>query len=171
MANNAIVYFSRKGQNYWAGDIKNLDRGNTEVAAEYVQQAVGGELFQIVPKKDYPADYYACCDEAKAELQARTRVEPVSYMDDLESYDTVFLGYPNWWGTIPMAVDTFLRHYSWEGKRICPFCTNEGSGLGGSLRFIEDACTGATIEKGLSITGHEIASSEPQVSAWAKKLI
>lgn len=170
MSKIAIVYFSRKDGNYWGGSIKNLEKGNTEVVSEFVQQAVGGKLFEIVPDKEYPKDYYACCDEAKVELQERARIEPVEYMDDLEEYDIVFLGYPIWWGTIPMAVDTFLRHYDWAGKTIAPFCTNEGSGLGSSVRFIEEACPGAKVVKGLSITGSKASKSGREISDWATSI-
>lgn len=91
-------------------------------------------------------------------------------MENLEDFDTVFLGYPNWWGTIPMVVDTFLHHYDWTGKTVAPFCTNEGSGLGGSVRFIEEACPGAKVVKGLSITGNKAAKSEEEIAAWAESV-
>lgn len=109
---NLIAYYSRKGENYWAGDVRVLEKGNTERVAEFVQQAVGGDLFEIETVKEYAADYYRCIDEAKAELKADARPELARYLEDAglstDDYDTIFLGYPNWWGTYPMCVFTFL---------------------------------------------------------------
>jgi flavodoxin len=167
---NLIVYYSRTGDNYWAGSIKSLDKGNTERVAEFIQEAVGGDLFQIETVKEYAADYYACCDEAKAELRDNARPEIKAFVENMDDYDTIFVGFPNWWGTCPMCVLTFLEHYDLAGKRIIPFCTNEGSGLGSSERTIAAACPGATIEKGLSITGNAAAGSAAKVASWAKKL-
>lgn len=166
---NLIVYYSRKGQNYWAGSIKNLEKGNTERVAEFVQQAVGGDLFEIERVHDYPEDYYACCDEAKAELNENARPEIKRFIDSLDDYDTIFVGYPNWWGTCPMCVFTFLERYDLAGKRIVPFCTNEGSGMGSSERDLRRVCASATVEKGLSVTGNRAAQSQDEVSRWAKR--
>ena len=166
-----IVYYSRKGQNYWAGSIRDLPKGNTEIVAEMIQQAVGGDLFEVNTVKPYSADYTTCTQEAQAELRANARPELKEYPDSLDGYDTIFVGYPNWWGTMPMAMFTFLEHYDLSGKRIIPFCTNEGSGMGSSERDLKKICTGAAVERGLSIRGCEAAKSENKVSAWAKELV
>lgn len=166
---NLIAYYSRTGENYFAGGIKNLAKGNTERVAEFIQETVGGDLFQIDTVESYPADYYECIDVAKAELKAKARPAVKAFVDNMDSYDTIFLGYPNWWGTCPMCVLTFLEHYDLAGKRIVPFCTNEGSGMGGSEGTIKTACPGATVERGLSITGNQAAQSRNTVVAWAKK--
>ena len=166
-----IVYYSRKGQNYWAGSIRDLPKGNTEIVAEIIQKAVGGDLFEVDTVKPYSADYTTCTQEAQAELRANARPELKAYPDSLDSYDTIFVGYPNWWGTMPMAMFTFLEHYDLSGKRIIPFCTNEGSGMGGSERDLKKICTGAAVERGLSIRGCEAAKSEKKVSDWAKGLV
>ena len=172
---NLIVYYSRKGENYWAGSVKNLVKGNTERVAEFVQEAVGGDLFEIETVKEYAADYYECIDDAKAELQANARPELKRYLEDaglsIDDYDTIFLGYPNWWGTCPMCVFTFLEHYDMSGKRIIPFCTNEGSGLGGSEGQLKKACSGAHVEKGLSVIGNQAAQSQDTAAAWARKFV
>ena len=146
------VFFTRRGMNYVNGTIKNLKRGNTEVCAEYIQKAVGGDIFEIVPDREYSADYMTCTEEAQEELRNKEQV-PVKEYNNLEDYDIIFLGYPNWWGTYPMAVDTFLKHYNLNGKTIHPFCTNEGSGMGGSVRWIKQAAPGATVSSGLPIHG------------------
>ena len=166
---NLILYYSRKGENYWAGGVKNIAKGNTERVAEFVQEAVGGDLFEIETVKEYAADYYECIEDAKAELQADARPEVRAYIDNMDDYDTIFLGYPNWWGTCPMCVFTFLESFDLSGKRIMPFCTNEGSGLGHSERDIAKACPGAKVEAGLSVTGNQATQSQSRVAAWAKK--
>ena len=164
------VFFTRRGMNYVNGAIKNLRRGNTEVCAEYIQNAVGGDLFEIVPDRVYSEDYMTCTEEAQEELRNKEQV-PVKEYNNLEDYDIIFLGYPNWWGTYPMAVDTFLKHYNLDGKTIHPFCTNEGSGMGGSVRWIKQAAPGATVTGGLPIHGAEAGQSEQRVAKWAKSLV
>lgn len=171
MSKILIVYYSRKGENYWNGSIKNLSKGNTEIVAEMIADITGGDLFEVDTVKPYAADYYACIDEAKSELREGARPELKQYMDSMDGYDTIFVGYPNWWGTMPMAMFTFLEHYDLSGKRILPFCTNEGSGMGGSERDLKKICKGATVESGLSIHGAEAANSRSKVEAWVRKLV
>ena len=171
MANILIAYYSRKGQNYVNGSIKNLTKGNTERVAEFIQQAVGGDLFEIQTVKEYAVDYTRCTEEAKEELRAKARPELKEYPDSLDSYDTIFLGYPNWWGTMPMACYTFLEKYDLSGKTIIPFCTHEGSGMGGSERELKKTCPEVVLKKGLPIHGAEAVESEAEVAAWAKASI
>ena len=166
---NLIVYYSRKGENYWNGSIRNLSKGNTEQVAEFIQEAVGGDLFEVRTVREYNKDYYVCIEEAKQELHAQARPELEEYLESVDKYDTIFVGYPNWWGTCPMAVFSLLERLDLSGKKIVPFCTNEGSGMGSSERDLKKICTGATIAKGLSIHGAEAAQSAAQVAAWAKK--
>ena len=164
-----IAYYFRKGQNYWNGNIVDQAKGNTERAAEFVQKAVGGNLFEIETVRTYSKDYHACTVEAKAELQEGARPELKAYPDSLDAYDTIFVGYPNWWGTMPMAVWTFLERFDMTGKKIVPFCTNEGSGMGSSERDLKKICKGAEIVPGLSVHGSEVTRSEERIAAWAKK--
>ena len=171
MSRTLIVYYSRKGENYWNGSIKNLEKGNTEIVAEMIADMTGADLFEVETVKTYPADYYACIDEAKAELQNQDRPEVKAYVDNMDDYDTIFVGYPNWWGTMPMVMFTFLEHYDLSGKKIIPFCTNEGSGMGGSERDLKKICKGAHVKKGLSIHGAETAQSRSKVEEWVKRRI
>ena len=171
MSKPLIVYYSRKGENYWNGSIKNLEKGNTEIVAEMIADITGGDLFEVDTVKTYAADYYECIDDAKAELREGARPELKAYMDSLDAYDTIFVGFPNWWGTMPMAMFTFLERYDLSGKRIVPFCTNEGSGMGKSESDLKKICKDAKVERGLSIHGAEAAGSRSKVESWVKKLI
>ncbi len=166
---NLIVYYSRKGQNYWNGSIKDLKKGNTEIVAEFIRKAVGGDLFEVDTVKPYSQDYYACIDEAQKELRADARPELKAYPESLDGYDIIFVGYPNWWGTMPMAMFTLLEKYDLKGKKIVPFCTNEGSGMGSSERDLKRICVGAEVVKGLPIHGAEAMQSEKMVTEWAKR--
>lgn len=171
MSKILTVYYSRKGENYFGGTIKNIEKGNTEYVAEFIQKAVGGDLFEVETVKTYPKDYYKCTDEAKIELQNKEHVEVKAFKEDLETYDIIFVGYPNWWGTMPMCMFTFLEHYNLSGKKLIPFCTNEGSGMGNSENDLKNICQGAKIKQGLSIQGSEAKNSEAKVSEWAKKFV
>ncbi|MDE6407718.1 MAG: NAD(P)H-dependent oxidoreductase [Anaeroplasmataceae bacterium] len=164
-----IVYYSRKGENYWNGTIKNLEKGNTEIIAEMISKLTAGDLFEIETVKSYSNDYYKCINEAQTELHASERPALKSFVDSIKEYDTIFVGYPNWWGTMPMAVFTFLEHYDLSGKTILPFCTNEGSGMGSSEKDLKRICKGAVVKLGLSIHGAEAKESEAKVKAWLDK--
>lgn len=171
MSDTLIVYFSRKGENYWNGSIKNLSKGNTEIVAEMIADITGGELFQVETVKTYAEAYYECIDEAKKELREVARPELKQYCDDLDGCKNLVIGFPNWWGTMPMAMFTFLEHYDLSGKRIFPFCTNEGSGMGSSERDLKKICKGAEVKSGLSIHGAEAAQSRSKVEEWIKRLM
>ena len=170
MANTLIVYYSRKGENYWNGEIKNLKKGNTEIVAEMIKDMTGGEIFQVDTVVPYPENYRACVGKAVEEYKKDARPELKEYPEGIEKYDTIFVGYPNWCGTMPMAMFTFLEHYDWTGKRIAPFCTNEGSGMSVSERDIRRLCKGAEVTEGLSIHGAEAAESRSKVEDWVGRL-
>ncbi|EFF67212.1 hypothetical protein HMPREF7545_0152 [Selenomonas noxia ATCC 43541] len=168
MAKSLIVYFSRKGQNYSNGSIKSLAKGNTEAVAEMIAAAVGGDLFEVERTEPYPENYDACTREAQREAQEKARPALVKYLDSIDAYDTIFVGYPNWWGTMPMPVFSFLERYDFTGKRVAPFCTHEGSGLGKSEKDVRTTCAGAEVGKGLAVKGSQAAESAASVTRWAK---
>ena len=169
MAKNLIIYYSRKGENYWNGSIKNLEKGNTEIVAEFIQKAVGGDLFEIDTVKTYAADYYACIDDAKEELRSNARPELKKYLDSIDGYDNIFVCGPCWWGTFPCAIFTQLERLDWKGKKVMAVMTHEGSGLGSCERDLKKICAGAVFGKGLAVHGAEASGSESTVAAWAKK--
>ena len=168
------IYFSRRGQNYVNGSIVNLKRGNTEVCAEYIQKAVGGDLFEIVPDREYSEDYMTCTEEAQAELRAKEQVPVKEYLDNLEDYDIIFLGYPNWWGSYPMAVDTFLKKSikKLSGKTIIPFATHEGSRLGRSVSDLRKLLPNSIVKDGFAIHGADVyeGKAEEIVNKWLSGL-
>ena len=165
---NLILYYSRKGENYVNGSIQTISKGNTERVAEFIQKAVGGDLFEVEPVRNYSASYMTCIREAQAEQRAGERPAVKRMPENLWDYDIIFIGYPNWWGTMPMFMFTVLDAFDWTGKTIVPFCTNEGSGLGVSVQDIKKSCPGAAVLPGLSIHGGSATNSEKQVKAWCE---
>ncbi|MBO5523177.1 MAG: flavodoxin [Roseburia sp.] len=164
-----IVYFSRKDENYVGGVIKTLSVGNTEVAANMLQKLTGAEMFKLEPVQEYSKDYNECIAEAQADQRRDARPELKDYPESLDGYDTVYLGYPNYWGTMPMAVFTFLEHFDFSGKTILPFCTHEGSGMGRSESDIRRLCPKAEVKKGLALRGGRIHYSEPEIKRWLEE--
>jgi flavodoxin len=165
-----IAYFSRKGNNYVGGSIVNLPIGNTEVIAKKIQELTGSDMFRIKTVKSYPDDYTEATSVARKELSENARPELTGTVDDMDSYDVIYLGYPNWWGTMPMAVFTFLESYDFSGKTIIPYCTHEGSGIGGSERDIKKLSPNAKVLSGLAIKGGSVGGADKGLANWLKKL-
>ncbi|MDE7361375.1 MAG: flavodoxin [Oscillospiraceae bacterium] len=166
MSKILIAYYSRAGENYFGGSMKFVDKGNTEYAAEIIARLTGGELFKIEQKTPYSDNYNECIKQAKSDQKNNLRPELVKYPDSIAEYDTIYLGYPNYWGTLPMAVFTFLERYDFSGKVIRPFCTHEGSGLGGSIGDICAAAPNAAVERGIAIRGSDAPGSEKALKQW-----
>ena len=164
-----IAYYSRAGENYFGGACRRISVGNTEKAAQMLAGLTGGELFKIEQAQPYSEDYQVCIAQAKADLQKKARPEVLELPDDLDAYDEIYLGYPNYWGTMPMAVYTFLEHYDLTGKTIHPFCTHEGSGLSGTVGDIRKAAPGATVTAGLAIRGSSVDSGKPALAKWIQE--
>ncbi len=169
MGKNLIIYFSRKGQNYVNGSIVDLKKGNTEMAAEFIRTAVGGDLFEVETLKPYAEDYRTCTVEAKAELRGSARPKLKKYIASLDGYENIFVCGPCWWGTYPMPVLSLLERLDWTGKKVLPLMTHEGSGLGSAERTLKSVCAGAIIVKGLAVHGAETARRESEIAAWAQK--
>ncbi len=165
-----IAYYSREGNNYVSGKIVNLPIGNTKVVAKTIQEMTGGDVFRIDTVKSYPEDYTETTDVAKKELHDNARPELSSHVENMDSYNVIFLGYPNWWGTMPMPVFTFLEEYDFSDKTIIPFCTHEGSGLGHSEKDIAKLCPKATLLKGLAIHGSRVSAAKKDVTNWLTKI-
>ena len=166
MAKTLIAFFSRADENYFGGAMRYVKVGNTEIVVNDMKEMIDADIFKIEMKNPYSPVYMTCIDEAKKDLRAKARPELVSMPDSIDEYDTVILAYPNYWGTMPMAVFTFLEKFDFSGKTILPLCTNEGSGMGGSERDIKKTCPGATVKRGLSVTGSEAANAALRVKKW-----
>lgn len=165
-----VAFFSRAGENYAVGYI---EKGNTHILAEMIAAKTGGTLFHIEPVRPYPEDYTEYIKVAKTELhnQARPAVKGDVAVED---YEIIFIGYPNWWGDMPMAVYTFIERHGWKDKTVIPFCTHEGSRLSGTARRLQQACQGATLLEGLAVRG-SVAQNSPEqarkrVEHWLQKL-
>jgi flavodoxin len=165
-----IAYFSRPGNNYVNGSIVNLPVGNTEVVAKMIQEMTKGDLFRIEAVHAYPVDYSETTDVAKKELQTKARPKITGRVENINAYDVILLGYPNWWGTMPMPVYTFLEEYNFSGKTLAPFCTHEGSGLGHSVGDIRKMCPESTVPDGLAIRGSEVKNAQDEVSGWLREI-
>jgi flavodoxin len=165
-----IAYFSRPGNNYVGGTTVNLPVGNMEVIAMMIQEMTAGDLFRIEAVHPYPEDYTETTEIAKEEMRTNARPKLTSHLESIASYDVMFLGYPIWWGTMPMPVFTFLDDYDLSGKTIVPFCTHEGSGLGRSVSDIKKICPQSTVLEALAVRGGEVRNAQDEVSGWLRAL-
>lgn len=170
MAKTLIAFYSHAGENYVNGSVRFLKRGNNEVIVDKIKAALPeADIFRIETVKKYKEDYYELIEEAKQELRAKARPELTDKVADMDQYDTIILGYPNWWGVPPMAVFTFLESYNFAGKKIVPFCSHEGSGLGGSIRQIKMAVPEANLTAGVAIHGAAASHCDREVELILKQ--
>lgn len=168
MTKKLIAYFSRADENYFGGAIRYIEVGNTEIVVNKIAEMIEADIFKIEMKTPYSKEYKACIEEAKIHKFEDKRPELVSIPDSVDEYDTLILAYPNYWGTMPMAVFTFLDAFDFSGKTILPICTNEGSGMGISENDIRKLCPNSKVEKGLSLIGSEVENSDKEIENWLK---
>ncbi len=164
-----IAFYSRADENYFGGAMKTVTVGNTEKAANMLAELTGADLFKIEQKVPYSANYRKCVDQARKDNQENARPELSSLPENLDRYDEIYLGYPNYCGTMPMAVYTFLENYDFSGKKIHPFCTHEGSGLSGTERDIANTAKGAIVMRGLAIHGSSADTAKAALKKWIKE--
>lgn len=164
-----VIYFSRADENYFGGSMKYIEKGNTEVVAEYIKEITGAELFKVERKVPYPKEYMACIKDAQDEQRKSERPELVNYLDDISDYDVIFVGSPIYWGTMPAPLFTELERLNFAGKIVMPFATHEGSGLGSVVSDIKKIAAGATVRQGLAITGSTVNNSKVRVEQWIKE--
>ena len=176
-SNILIAYFSRVGNMNFDENIDavtsasvNVDgsnvSGNAQLLAEMAQKATGGDVFFIETVEKYPAEYRGTTDQAKTEQNDDARPELSAHVENMEAYDTIVLIYPNWWGTLPQPVFTFLEEYDFSGKTILPLCTHEGSRLGRSENDIASLCPDAQLLDGLSVKGSAAGNAQTEVEEW-----
>ncbi len=144
--------------------------GNTREIADQIHQNVGGDVFEIQAVKPYPRDYDTVVKQARQELDSGYKPELKTKIGNIESYEIVFIGHPNWWGTIPAPVRTLLSDYDFSGKTIAPFCTHEGSGLGRGVTDISKLCPKSTVLEGITIRGRDVKTAQNTVAEWLRKI-
>ena len=150
--------------------VKNKDvLGNMLYMAMTIQEAIGGELFRIETKEKYPLEHETLVNQAKEEQNEEVRPELATHIENVEQYDIIFLGYPNWWGDMPQPLYTFLEEYDFSGKTIIPFNSHGGSGFSNTIEEIKKLQPNATVkDDGLSISRNDVADSEQEITDWAK---
>lgn len=157
-----VIYFSRADENYAVGYI---DKGNTEVVAEYISNYLNADIFKVEPKIPYAKDYNTCIDEAKAR-QKTHNAKILKPLPDLTSYEVIYIGAPVYWGDMPEEMVTALKEQDYSGKIIKPFITHEGSGLANIPNQIKNICNGATVLEGLAIRGSSVKNSSSRIEDW-----
>lgn len=165
-----VVYFSRTGENYNVG---NVDVGNTAMVASYIKEYLKADSFEIVPVDKYPEKYDECTEVAQKEKDDNARPKIQGKINNFDSYDTVFIGYPIWWGDLPMIMYTFMEEYDFNGKNVIPFNTHEGSGDAGTYQSIQSKLPNAKVNtKGLALDGKTARSDDgkQQTIDWLKGL-
>ncbi|WP_041138867.1 flavodoxin [Beduini massiliensis] len=168
MSQTLIAFFSMTGESYVSGKLINLEKGNTHVAVDMIGEMMEADQFQIKTVQEYPKGHMPLINYAKEELNHQARPKLTREVINMEQYDTIVLGYPNWWGTCPMPVFTFLESYDFAGKRILPLCTHEGSGLSNSVADIRKICPQANVQNGLAIVGGQVKESQAILKEWLK---
>lgn len=168
MAKTLIAFFSRAGENWFNGEMKNLEVGNTEVAVGKIKKLIDADVFRIEMLEPYPADYEGCTARAKQDLNSGTRPPLARMLNSLAPYDRIILAFPNYWSTMPMAVFTFVESLDFTGKTILPLCTNEGGSMGFSERELMRLCPGAKVARGLSIQGFRVDRSDAEIEDWLR---
>ena len=151
-----VVYFSHSG--------------NTRIMAEMIREDSGAEIFEIVPVNTYPKEYRVVVEQAKKEINDGFKPEIKAGIDNISGYDVVFIGSPNWWSTIAPPVATFLSQHDLEGKKVVPFITHGGGGMGHSEADIRKLCPKATVLEGLAVPGNQVRNARKDISDWLKKI-
>lgn len=160
-----IIYFSRADENYFGGEMRYVDKGNTEVIAEYIKDIVGADMIKVEPLNPYPADYMECIEEAK--VRTKEHNAPIKEnIPDISEYEVIYVGSPIYWGGMPEELFTALKGLDYSGKIVRPFTTHEGSGLSGVPRQLKEICVGAEVLDGLSIIGSQVNNSKKKVEDW-----
>lgn len=161
-----IVYFSRVGENMVHGEIEIIKKGFTEIVAEKIAQYTGGELYPLIPEDPYPANYEECVRRARNEDAVNTAVEFKNPKENLDEYDTIYVGFPNWYRSYPRIVATFLRKYDFVGKTVLPFCTNEEGAFGIGELELRAQVKGAIIKSGYACRGHDAENCDDSLKKW-----
>lgn len=164
-----IAFFSRAGENFFDGECRSVEVGNTEIAVNHIKELIEADVFKIEMIRPYSDNYDLCADEAKQDKNYNERPAVAHPLKSIAQYDTIILAYPNYWGTFPMVVATFLEGFDWTNKTILPLCTNEDTGMGESERDIALCTRGVVPKLGLSVHGSSVKEAKPAIEAWLKE--
>jgi len=162
-----VITYSRADENYGVGVV---EVGNTERMGDMICAYTKADKYHIEPANPYPKAYKPTCDQALKEKNENARPAVANPLDNLDNYDTIFLGYPIWWGDLPMPAYTFIEKLNFEGKTVIPFCTHEGSGETGTFNNLKNKLTGAKFLRGLAVFGSSVDSSKGKVEKWLSSL-
>ena len=143
-----------------------LSPGNTEKIANFIHEQVGGDMFYIVVDEPYSSDYDECLNRASDELSQQVRPAIVDTVENMNEYDVIFLGYPNWWSSCPMAIFSFIESYDLSNKTIIPFCAHGTGGLGRSVEDLQDALPNSTILDAFGVYRPDIDNCQDDVNQW-----
>ena len=163
MSKDLILFFSYAGENYYGGELKVVEKENTEVTAEYIKEITGADVFKVKPAPSYPEDCMECTKVVKKEKQPRPLKET---LEDISGYDGIYIGFPNWWGTLPNVLAAQLDALDFNGKVVKPFVNHEGSGFGKSKKDLKKLYKGADIRKGFEIKDSDVLDSKDKVENW-----
>ena len=165
-----VVYFSRTGENYNVG---NVEVGNTAMVASYIKEYLKADSFEIIPTNKYSDKYQECLDQATKEKDENARPEIQNKISNFDQYNTIFVGYPIWWGDMPMIMHTFFESYDFNGKKVIPFNTHEGSGDAGTYSTVQKDLPKANVTTdGLALDGKTARSDDGKQKTidWLKGL-
>lgn len=144
--------------------------GSTQYMANVISEATGGDLFRIETVQQYPGLHQPLIEQASAEKDAGARPELSTKIENLADYDIVFIGYPNWWGDLPMPMYTFLEEYDFGSKTIVPFNSHGGSGFSSTINAIMERQRNATVVNGLSESRNTVGSSRGRILSWLEEI-
>lgn len=146
-------------------------QGSTEAIARMIQECTDGDLFSVQTVQDYPVDYNTLIDQGGEERNQKARPELAELVEQMRDYDVVFLGFPNWWGDMPMGMYSFLEHHDFAGKRVIPFVTSASSGFSDTIKTLQEMLPDAEVEKeGLAVRMGDVAGARTRVEEWISRL-
>lgn len=162
----------RKGDTFPPQVIDGVHKGNTQIIAEDISEITGGDLFaiQVTDEYKYPVDGYDTLDVVQKQRSEHIQPELAAHAEHMEDYDVIYLGYPEWYGTMPAPVVSFLKEYDFSGKTIVPFSTHDGSGMGSSVQDIKSLCPDATVLDGLAVRYSDVQNAKGKVETWIHKI-
>ena len=164
-----VVYFSHVGENIVDGNREIIEKGFTEIVAEKIHKLTGGALIGLIPREPYPFGYEECNKRARKEYEENILPSIANLPASIDAYDTIYIGFPLWYRTYPRIITTFIKSFSFVGKTMKPFCTNEEGTFGIMLLELRSSIKGAIVKDGLAIHGYEVNNKDEAIERWVKE--